>query len=160
MHSAECMVVKNMMEGALRSAAGSRAERAPTLNPAPRAHAHADMGSESYTVPLSNVKASAFAKVVEYCMQHSGPGAEARKAGMAAWDKKFVDAMEQPELFDLIIAANFLDMKPLLNSVLTRISDMIRGKTPEQIRKTLNIRNDFTKEEEDELRRENSWAFD
>jgi hypothetical protein len=34
------------------------------------------------------------------------------------------------------------------------------GKTPEEIRKTFNIKNDFTPEQEEEVRRENQWAFD
>lgn len=32
------------------------------------------------------------------------------------------------------------------------------GKTPEQIRKTFNIVNDFTPEEEEAVRAENRWA--
>jgi S-phase kinase-associated protein 1 len=35
---------------------------------------------------------------------------------------------------------------------------MIKGMTPEEIRKTFNINNDFT-QEEDEIRRKNQWAF-
>ena len=35
---------------------------------------------------------------------------------------------------------------------------MIKGKTPEEIRKTFSIQNDFTPEEEDQIRRENEWA--
>ena len=35
---------------------------------------------------------------------------------------------------------------------------MIKGKTPEEIRKTFNIKNDFTPEEEEEVRRENQWV--
>ncbi|CAN0923060.1 SKP1-like protein 4 [Linum grandiflorum] len=35
-----------------------------------------------------------------------------------------------------------------------------QGKTPEEIRKTFNIKNDFTPEEEAEVRRENQWAFE
>ena len=37
---------------------------------------------------------------------------------------------------------------------------MIKGKTPEEIRTTFNIKNDFTPEEEAEVRAENQWAFD
>nr|AWA44890.1 SKP1-like protein 1A [Saccharum spontaneum] len=37
-------------------------------------------------------------------------------------------------------------------------ADMIKGMTPEKIRKTFNINNDFT-QEEDEIRRKNQWAF-
>ena len=35
---------------------------------------------------------------------------------------------------------------------------MIKGKSPDEIRKTFNIQNDFTPEEEDQIRRENEWA--
>lgn len=35
---------------------------------------------------------------------------------------------------------------------------MIKGKSPEEIRKTFNIQNDFTPEEEEQIRRENEWA--
>ncbi|MBA0675637.1 hypothetical protein Goari_017172 [Gossypium aridum] len=37
---------------------------------------------------------------------------------------------------------------------------MMKGKSPVEIRKTFNIKNDFTPEEEEEIRRENAWAFD
>jgi S-phase kinase-associated protein 1 len=32
------------------------------------------------------------------------------------------------------------------------------GKTPEQIRTTFNIKNDFTPEEEEQVRKENEWC--
>ena len=35
---------------------------------------------------------------------------------------------------------------------------MINSKTPDQIRKLFNMQNDFTQEEEDQIRRENEWA--
>lgn len=38
------------------------------------------------------------------------------------------------------------------------VANMIKGKSPEEIRKTFNIQNDFTPEEEDQIRRENEWA--
>ena len=34
------------------------------------------------------------------------------------------------------------------------------GKTPEEIRKTFNIQNDFTPEEEQQIREENQWCMD
>lgn len=35
---------------------------------------------------------------------------------------------------------------------------MIKGKTPEEIRRQFNIVNDFTPEEEAQIRGENRWA--
>ena len=40
------------------------------------------------------------------------------------------------------------------------IVDRIKGKTPEEIRTILNIKNDFTPEEEAALRAEHAWAFE
>lgn len=37
---------------------------------------------------------------------------------------------------------------------------MIKGKSPEEIRQTFNIVNDFTPEEEAQIRRENEWVED
>lgn len=57
-------------------------------------------------------------------------------------------------------AANYLNIKGLLDLTCQTVADMIKGKTPEEIRKTFNIKNDFTPEEEEEVRRENQWAFE
>lgn len=55
-------------------------------------------------------------------------------------------------------AANYLDIKALLDVGCKTVANMIKGKSPEEIRKTFNIQNDFTAEEEDQIRRENEWA--
>ena len=55
-------------------------------------------------------------------------------------------------------ASNYLDIKALLDVGCKTVANMIKGKSPEEIRKTFNIQNDFTPEEEDQIRRENEWA--
>ncbi len=74
-----------------------------------------------------------------------------------AWDAAFVD-LEQETLFELILAANYMDIKPLLDLTCAKVASMIKGKTPEQIRKAFNIVNDFTPEEEQKVREENKWC--
>ena len=57
-------------------------------------------------------------------------------------------------------AANYLNIKTLLDLTCKTVADMIKGKTPEEIRAHFNIQNDFTPEEEEEVRRENAWCED
>ncbi|GMI88058.1 ARABIDOPSIS SKP1 HOMOLOGUE 1, UFO INTERACTING PROTEIN 1, S phase kinase-associated protein 1 [Hibiscus trionum] len=109
-------------------------------------------------IPLPNVTSKILSKVIEYCKKHvdkeKNPEDEIK-----AWDADFVK-VDQNTLFDLILAANYLDIKSLLDLTCQTVADMIKGKTPEEIRTTFNIKNDFTPEEEEEVRRENQWAFE
>ncbi|KAL8151718.1 hypothetical protein V2J09_021526 [Rumex salicifolius] len=113
-------------------------------------------------IPLPNVTSKILAKVIEYCKKHvETPKTEDRtvEEEIKAWDAEFVK-VDQATLFDLILAANYLNIKSLLDLTCQTVADMIKGKTPEEIRKTFNIKNDFTPEEEEEVRRENQWAFE
>ena len=67
---------------------------------------------------------------------------------MSEFDAKFIDIDDLECIFDIIMAANYLDIKSLLDLSCAKIATMIRGKTPDEIRKTFNIVNDFTPEEE------------
>ena len=57
-------------------------------------------------------------------------------------------------------AANYLNMQSLLDLTCKAVADQMKGKTTEEIRKHFHIVNDYTKDEEEEVRRENSWAFE
>jgi len=124
-----------------------------------------DNGTEE-TIPLPNVSGSILARVIEYCKYHvnvdrrnaDGQPVETRE-DIERWDADFVK-VDQTTLFDLILAANYLNIEGLLDVTCQTVAKMIKGKTPEEIRKQFNIKNDFTPEEEDEIRRENQWAFE
>ncbi|CAN0923061.1 SKP1-like protein 1A [Linum grandiflorum] len=109
-------------------------------------------------IPLPNVESKILAKVIEYCKKHIETEA-LDAAELKQWDVDFAK-VDQATLYDLILAANYLDIKGLLDLTCQTVADMIKGKTPEEIRKTFNIKNDFTPEEEAEVRRENQWAFE
>ena len=70
----------------------------------------------------------------------------------------FFVQVDQGTLFELILAANYLDIKGLLDVTCKTVANMIKGKTPEEIRKTFNIKNDFTPSEEEQVRKENEWC--
>ncbi|PIA40707.1 hypothetical protein AQUCO_02400045v1 [Aquilegia coerulea] len=109
-------------------------------------------------IPLPNVTSNILAKVIEYCKKHV-EGSQSSTEELKSWDADFVK-VDQATLFDLILAANYLNIKSLLDLTCQTVADMIKGKTPEEIRKTFNIKNDFTPEEEEEVCRENQWAFE
>ncbi|KAI3836972.1 hypothetical protein MKW98_005305 [Papaver atlanticum] len=105
-------------------------------------------------IPLPNVTSKILDKVIEYCRKHDDHVDEKEKEDIKNWDAEFVK-VDQSVLFNLILAANFLNIKNLLDLTCQTVTDMLKGKTPEVIRKTLNIEKDFTLEEEHEVRREN-----
>ncbi|CAJ2655387.1 SKP1-like protein 1A-like [Trifolium pratense] len=111
-------------------------------------------------IPIPNVTGKIMAKVIEYCKKHvEAASVEESNKDLTKFDEDFVK-VDQATLFDLILAANYLDIKSLLDLTCKSVADMIKGKTPEEIRKTFNIENDFSPEEEEQVRLENQWAFD
>ncbi|EER09550.1 S-phase kinase-associated protein 1A, putative [Perkinsus marinus ATCC 50983] len=126
-------------------------------------------GGVDEEIPLPNVKTAILAKVIEYCKHHeSNPPDEISKplkstnlaeCGVSDWDCGYVN-IEQGMLFELILAANYMDIKPLLDLTCAKVASMIKGKTTEEIRQQFNIVNDFTPEEEAQLREENKWCED
>jgi S-phase kinase-associated protein 1 len=119
-------------------------------------------GIPEVAIPLHNVTSKILEKVVEYCkycIENPTETDNLKKGSedISSWGKKFC-AVDQETLFELILASNYLDIKPLLDLTCKTVSNMIKGKTPEEIRKTFNIKNDFTPEEEEKVRRENEWC--
>lgn len=97
-------------------------------------------------------------KVIEYCKYHHKAEQESLPDDEKnVWDKDFVK-VDDETLFNLILAANYLDIKTLLDLTCKTVADEIKGKTPEEIRIRFNIKNDFTPEEEEEVKRENAWC--
>ena len=65
------------------------------------------------------------------------------------WYANFID-LDDSTVQDLILAANFLDIKELLNLSCAKLGSVIRGLSIPEFRKRFNIENDFTPEEEAE----------
>ena len=75
------------------------------------------------------LRATSARQVLEYCEHHRGeplPAADAeqnqdetrkRTTDISEWDQKFI-TVDQEMLFEIILAANYLDIKPLLYALL------------------------------------------
>uniref|UniRef100_A0A915BXC3 Skp1-related protein n=2 Tax=Parascaris univalens TaxID=6257 RepID=A0A915BXC3_PARUN len=118
-------------------------------------------------IPLQNVNAAILRKVIQWCQYHKddpsppedSDNKEKRTDDIPSWDVEFLK-VDQGTLFELILAANYLDIKGLLDVTCKTVANMIKGKSPEEIRRTFNIKNDFTPEEEEQIRKENAWCED
>lgn len=121
---------------------------------------------EDFELPTPNVKLTVLAKILEWCEHHKDiifPDDDEEDAKKSApvdeWDKNFLQ-VDQEMLYEIMLAANYLNIRPLLDSGCKIVAEMIRGKSPEELRRTFNIVNDFSPEEEAAIRRENEWAED
>nr|GEV10148.1 SKP1-like protein 1B [Tanacetum cinerariifolium] len=124
-------------------------------------------------IPIPNVTSKILSMVIEYCKKHvnepkddkveiddkTKKDVKVAEEALKSFDDEFVK-IDQRTLFDLILAANYLNIKGLLDLTCQTTADMIKDKTPEDVRKIFGIKNDFTPEEEEAVREENAWAFD
>jgi S-phase kinase-associated protein 1 len=129
---------------------------------------------ESTLIPLPNVSGKTMKYVIQYMEYHWNNRAEPIEKPLkgkvedviSEWDKKFLytdlikegDEKQHELLIDGIMAANFLNIKDMLDLTCAAVASMIKGKTPEQIRALFNIENDFSPEEEEKIREENRWC--
>lgn len=116
--------------------------------------------SGEVVIELKHVDAKTVEKVCEFLKYHSKvpykdvpqplPTANLNEV-VSEWDFKFAD-VEQDLMFTLLLTANFMDIPSLLNLMAAKVASMLKGKTPEQVRETFNLRSDYTPEEEAEIR--------
>jgi S-phase kinase-associated protein 1 len=112
-------------------------------------------------LPVANVNDDTLKKFIDYVTwytENTHPEQPESKIDyiLDEWESAFCN-MEHEKLFELILVANYLDVKPMLDATCKTVADKIKGKTPEEIRQTFGIVNDFTPEEEEQIRKENEW---
>lgn len=117
-------------------------------------------------MPLPTIKGHVLEKVIEYLKQYRRKKPREIARPLAAlpfnqliddWDYKYI-SIEQRLIFELILAANYMDIPGLLDLCCAKVASEIRNKPVEEIRKTFGIENDFTPEEEAQIREENKWC--
>ena len=132
-----------------------------------------DAGEET-VIPIPNVDGRTLEYVLQYMEYHHHNKAEPIEKPLKGkienyiceWDKAFLftdlikdgDEKQHSLLIDVINAANFLDLKDLLDLCCSAQASMVNGKTTEQIRELFGIVNDFTPEEEERMREEAKWC--
>ncbi|OIT21911.1 PREDICTED: SKP1-like protein 11 [Nicotiana attenuata] len=114
-------------------------------------------GCSSSVIPLSNVDTETLIKIIDYLKMHSLTSSNEEE--IENFNREFV-SIGFKTIFKILEAANFLDINSLLELCAEAVANRIKNKTPEAVRKIFNITNDFTPEEEAEIRNETPWAFE
>ena len=108
-------------------------------------------------IPILEVDGRFLAMVIEYWNKHLSE--KASEDEIKRWDVEFVNK-DQSLLYHLIMAANYLDTPGLIELLCWRVAEMIKGRKPEEIRQTFNIKNDLSPEDEAEIYKQYAWAFE
>ena len=117
---------------------------------------------EDSEFPLNKINGETLEKVKEYLVHYQDseprqiekPLPKDFKDCVDEWDYKFIGD-DNDQILALIFAANFMDIKPLLELAAAKVATLIRGTTTESIRKDFEIK-DFSKEEEKQMENDKS----
>jgi len=109
--------------------------------------------SEAKLIEIKKVSSDILELIVEYLLHHRGKvpaeiakpirSVKMEKIVEDEWDAKFINSQSKRTIFQIILGANYMDIKSLLHLGCAKIATMIKGKSPEEIKKILS-------EEEDE----------
>ncbi|GMN61582.1 hypothetical protein TIFTF001_030665 [Ficus carica] len=116
-----------------------------------------DDGCDGGVIFIPPADSRIMSTMLEWCKKHTDEVAPSDE--LEAWDAEFVKDMDQGFLYHLLLAADYLNGTELVNLLAQKVANMIKGKKAEEIRQIFHIKNDFTPEQEEEIRRKNPWAF-
>ena len=124
---------------------------------------------ECEEIPLPTISTEVFAKIQEFLEYlRANPEPTINKPIITGdihdfteqWYADFIDfSIDKMDfLFDLLTAANFLDIKMLLELGCAKVATYIKERDVQGIRELFGIENDFSPEEEKKIIDENEWA--
>jgi S-phase kinase-associated protein 1 len=136
-----------------------------------------DQAAESETVvPVPNVAGNTLKYVIQWVEHHYNldtksvdkPLRGKIEEVVGEFDRTFLftdlvknaNPDEHDLLIDVMMAANFLNIKVLLDMCCACLASMIKNKTSQEIRDFLGIENDFTPEEEAKMAEEHKWVLE
>ena len=100
-----------------------------------------------------NLEESTMDLIVDWCLDYDLHPRIKTHSIQDPRDSAFFESLNQNTLFALTIAANQLEIKPLLDACCLCVALKLQSLTPEDIRKEYNIVREFLPEEEAEARR-------
>lgn len=116
-----------------------------------------DENEEEKTIPIMLVDGNILEIIVEFIKYYNQNPLEDIQKPLVSdnmdenvndiWYSQYINKYELEQIFELVNGANYMDIKPLLNLCCAKIASIIKGNTPEDIRRIFKIENEFTQKE-------------
>ncbi|XP_054162343.1 S-phase kinase-associated protein 1-like [Oppia nitens] len=128
--------------------------------------------NQQLPLPLNLISTKVLDKIIEYTGYHSEDPIEEKDSDdeeepeikksddISDWDNNFMKNMDCNTLFDLLLAANYLNIKGLLTLGCKVAANQIKDKSAEEVQQLWRIECDISPEEVIQIKRENAWAED
>jgi len=104
--------------------------------------------AEVKKIEIKKVSAEVLKLIVEYLQHHKGKvpaeiakpirSVKMEKIVEDEWDATYINKQPKRMIFQIILGANYMDIKSLLHLGCAKIATMIKGKSPEEIKKILS----------------------
>jgi S-phase kinase-associated protein 1 len=104
--------------------------------------------SDVKKIEIKKVSQDILKLIVEYLIHHKGKvpaeiakpirSVKMEKIVEDSWDAEFINKQPKRTIFQIILGANYMDIKSLLHLGCAKIATMIKGKSPEEIKKILS----------------------
>merc|ERR1719435_722918 len=112
--------------------------------------------SEAKIIEIKKVSSEILKLIVNYLLHHKGKvpaeiakpirSVKMEKIVEDEWDATFINAQSKRTIFQIILGANYMDIKSLLHLGCAKIATLIKGKSPEEIKKILSEEDDVAEE--------------
>lgn len=111
---------------------------------------------ESSDIAMPDIKGDVLKKIVDYLVHYKESEPKEIPKPLPSpnlldvtdeWDVTFINSMDLDTTFDMIQAANYMDIKPLLDLSCAKIASLMKGRSADEIRTMFNIECDLTEEE-------------
>ncbi|KAH7725087.1 S-phase kinase-associated protein 1 [Aphelenchoides avenae] len=116
--------------------------------------------------PVMTVSSCVFRKVIEWCKEHKDAPEpiiekdpltqECKWFALTDSEKSFFD-VPMPELLELVMAANFLDIPGLLHCACQSVAAGIKGKSPREVCELLRQNYNLDRSRTKKIRKDNPW---
>merc|ERR1712038_564443 len=106
-----------------------------------------DGDASAKEIEIKKVTGDILALIVDYLKHHNGKepaeipkpirSVKMEKIVEDVWDAEFINKQTKKTIFQIILGANYMDIKSLLHLGCAKIATLIKGKSPEEIKKIL-----------------------